>query len=297
MAEKVSTGVVAEPLLDRLLGDLVPGVPFSDERAAYEGAAARAVTEHRDHREAWYGDLVGPLRVPASATPAVLGALRPGDHGLPVVLTPDPVSDDLLGSLRTARSMLLDNHRVELVGVELPFAAADSAADAARLGLAALDFTVPAWFMVRAEPGWESAFDVLALDGAESVALYLPEPGSPEAGATAVEGIAGVLRALVDREIPFAVTDGVTGPVTGDAGYGLLNLLAAVRAALAGAPAAALVPVLTERDLDEMAAAARRTTEADAAATRAFLSTVRCPSIREMVQALEGEGLIEPDAA
>src|SRR5690242_2289890 len=146
------TGLVVEPLLDDLLSDFVPAVPTVAGAAseAGAGAVAQAVAVHRDHHAAWYGDLIGPLRVPASATTAVLAALRPGDHALPIVLTPDPAADDLLGRLRTARSLLLDNHRVELVGIELPFAAADSAADAARRALDALDFTVPAWFMVKA---------------------------------------------------------------------------------------------------------------------------------------------------
>lgn len=341
------SGPVVEPLLDGLLSDLVPAVPVL-EGAPVEGraeAAALAVAEHREHRAAWYGDLIGPLRVPASATPSVLAALRPGDHAMPVVLTPDPVSADLLGGLRAARSLLLDNHRVELAGVELPFAAADSAADAARLALDALDFTVPAWFMVRAEPGWEPAFDVLAQDGAESVALYLPAPGPAGPAGTArpgwpdgrdgvdrtdgrdgvdgrdavdgrdevdrpdgrdgdgVDAVAGVLRALIDRELPFAVTDGVTGLVTGGggggapSGYGVLNLLVASRAALDGTGVPALAAILRDADRAGLAAEVRRMSEADAAIVRAFLSTVGCPSIREMVEELAGAGLIEPDAA
>ena len=288
------TGPVVEPLLDDLLSDFVPAVPTvaGAPSEAGAGAVALAVAVHRDHHAAWYGDLIGPLRVPASATTAVLAALRPGDHAQPIVLTPDPAADDLLGRLRTARSLLLDNHRVELVGIELPFAAADSAADAARRALDALDFTVPAWFMVKAEPGWEPAFDVLAQDGAESVALYLPQPS-----AGVFSGVAGVLRALIDRELPYAVTDGIAGLVTTDAGHGLLNLLCATRAALNGAETAELATILAETETAPLAAAARRMSEADAAIVRAFLPTISGPSIRDLVDALEAEGLIEPDAA
>lgn len=289
------TGPVVEPLLDDLLSDSVPAVP-TDSGAASEVAAAavaQALAEHRDHRAAWYGDLIGPLRVPASATVALLGSLRPGDHALPIVLTPDSASDDLLARLRAARALLLDNHRVELVGVELPFAAANSAAEAARRALDALDFTVPAWFMVKAEPGWEPAFDVLAQDGAESVALYLPKPSGPEI----FTGVAAVLRALIDRELPYAVTEGITGLVTTAQGYGLLNLLDATRAALNGAETPTLTAILAEAEITPLASAARRMSEADAAIVRAFLPTVSGPSIRDMVEALESEGLIAPDAA
>jgi len=37
--------------------------------------------------------------------------------------------------------------------------------------------------------------------------------------------------------------------------------------------------------------------EAEAAVIRAFLPTITGPSIRELVEALEAEDLIEPDAA
>jgi hypothetical protein len=224
---------------------------------------------------------------------SLLGALRPGDHSLPIVLTPDPASDDLLAQLRAARALLLDNHRVELVGVELPFAASNSAADAARRALDALDFTVPAWFMVKAEPGWEPAFDVLAQDGAESVALYLPPPST----STIFTEVAAVLRALIDRELPYAVTDGIIGLATTSAGHGLLNLLCATHAAIKGAESDALATVLAETELETLTTAVRRMSEADAAIVRAFLPTISGPSIRDMVQELEGEGLIEPDAA
>jgi hypothetical protein len=287
-------GPVVEPLLDDLLSDFVPAVPSVGEVSDLAaGAVARALAEHREHRAAWYGDLIGPLRVPASATVSLLGSLRPGDHALPITLTPDPASDDLLTSLRAARALLLDNHRVELVGVELPFAAADSAANAARRALDALDFTVPAWFMVKAEPGWEPAFDVLAQDGAESVALYLPEPSGPEI----FTGIAAVLRALIDRELPYAVTDGITGLVATVAGHGLLNLLCATRAALNGAETPELAAILAESEITPLAAAARRMSEADAAIVRAFLPMISAPSIRELVEDLEAADLIEPDAA
>jgi hypothetical protein len=294
-AGHLGTGPVVEPLLDDLLSDLVPPVRDVAGVPAETGAGpvAQALAAHREHHAAWYGDLIGPLRVPASATGSLLAALRPGDHALPIVLTPDPASDDLLGRLRAARTLLLDNHRVELVGVELPFAAADSAADAARLALDALDFTVPAWFMVRAEPGWEPAFDVLAQDGAESVALYLPAPDSPKI----VTGVAAVLRALIDRELPYAVTDGLAGLVSTPGGHGLLNLLCATRAALNGAETPELATILAETEIAPLASVARRMSEADAAIVRAFLPTVSVPSIRDLVEALEAAGLIEPDAA
>jgi hypothetical protein len=293
-AAHAGTGPVVDPLLDDLLSDSAPR-QIDDADA---DAVVRALDAHRDHRLAWYGDLIGPLRVPASATLTLLAALRSSDDSMPILLMPDLDSDDLLGELRAARSLLLDNHRVELTGIELPFAVAGSAADAARLALEALDFTVPAWFMVAAEPGWEPAFDVLAKDGAESVALQLPLPTSSATGDGSVfDGVAVAIRALIDRELPYSVIDGVGGLVTSDEGHGVLNLLGATRAALNGAGVEELSAILTERDLAPLAAAARRMSEADAATVRAFLTTVSAPSIRDLIDDLAAEDLIEPDAA
>jgi hypothetical protein len=291
------TGPVVEPLLDGLLADVVR----TDEAGRYTRQAAdQSLVAHRDHRRAWYGDLVGALRVPVPATEDVVYALHASDAGLPLVLVagaaslPDGDGSDaaLLEELRRARFQLLDNHRVELTGVELPLAGAGagSPGDRARITLDSLDFTVPAWFSFPAEPGWEEAFAVLAEDGAESVALALGEPSK-------AAGVAGAMRALIDRDLPYAITSGLSGLATDESGFGLLNVLGATRAALNGAEAGELAVILAETRIEPLASAARRMSEADAATARAFLPVLVPPSIREMIAALEAEGLIEPDAA
>ena len=287
------TGPVVEPLLDGLLADLVRG----DASGRFVRAAVdQSLTTHRDHRRAWYGDLVGPLRVPVPATEDLIYALHASDAGLPILLVAGtaPDGDDLalLEDLRRARFQLLDNHRVELTGVELPLAAAGagSLAERARIMLDSLDFTVPAWFTVPAEPGWDEAFGVLAEDGAESVALALPSPSG-------AAGAAGTLRALIDRDLPYALTSGISGLVTDADGFGLLNALGATRAALNGAEAGEMAVILAETGVQPLASAVRRMSEADAATVRAFLPVLVPPSIREAIEALAAEGLIEPDAA
>lgn len=279
------TGPVVEPLLDGLLADTVGG------------DAAKSLAAHRDHRRAWYGDLVGPLWVPVPATEAVIYALHTSDSNLPVVLVALDGDDDLqmLEDLRRARFQLLDNYRVELTAVELPFAGpqAGSVAERARVMLDSLDFTAPAWFRVPAEPGWEPAFDVLAEDGAENVSLHLPAVSA----ASAAAGAAEAMRVLIDRDLPYSITSGVTGLVTDADGFGLLNVLCATRAALNGAEAGEMAVILAETDVQPLAAAVRRMSEADAATARAFLPVVVPPSIRELITALEAEGLIAPDAA
>jgi hypothetical protein len=308
----LDTGPVVEPLLDGLLLDAVPSLSGD---GAGPGDVALAVAAHREHRRAWYGDLLGPLRVPASAVEAFIYALRPGDDSIRIVLTaerddrapfdgPCAPSNHPLTQVRRARAQVLDNHRVELTGIELALAdfligdedgvpAPGAVRDATRRALDALDFTVPAWLTVEAVPSWVPAFDVLAEDAAESVALRLPKPAwAPEPGLTA-----SVLHALSERDLPFAVVGGVEGLSTTANGFGLLNLLTAVRAETTGVATDEVATGLAEPSLERLASAARAVTPAEAAAVRDLLQSVSPDSVRDVVDALELEGLIAPDAA
>jgi hypothetical protein len=186
----------------------------------------------------------------------------------------------------------VDDDRVEVAGVELPLPRAAEPALAARAALAALNVSVPAWFVVPPEAGWLPALEVLAQDGAESVALHVP--GAPADG---FAGAAAVLRRAVDLDVAVAVTAGELPVVTDATGCGLLNLLGAVRAALNGADTHEVAAVLAATSPAPLAAAARRMSDADAAVVRAFLPTVTCPSVRSVVEDLEALGLIAPDAA
>lgn len=293
------TGTVVDTLVDGLLGDVVPvpavaGVADSDTVAIARPHVADAVAAHRDHRASWYGDLLGPMRVPASSVPDVLAALVRRDHALPVtlVLPPVPASGpgggDPLAELHEARALIIDDDRIEIVGVELPLPAGPEPAGAARRALAALDVSVPAWFVVPPDVRWLPALDVLAEDGAESVALHVGDD---------VAGAAAVLRRAVDLDVAVAATSGDLPVVTDDTGCGLLNLLCAVRAALNGASPEEVTTVLACRRPEPLCSAARRMSDADAAVVRAFLPVVTTPSVREVVADLESLALIAPDAA
>jgi hypothetical protein len=301
-AEDAGTGPVVDTLVDGLLADVVPapgpgpaggsvGGPADggDTVAFARPLVADAVAAHRDHRAAWYGDLLGPMRVPTSAVADVVAALIPRDHALPVTLVPSAAgSPDPLAELHAARALLIDDDRVQLVGVELPLPLAAEPALAARAALAALNVSVPAWFVVPPDTAWLPALDVLAEDGAESVALHV---GADVAGAAAV------LRRAVDLDVAVAVTAGALPVVTDASGCGLLNLLCGVRAALNGASPAEVTAVLACERPEPLCSAARRMSEADAAVVRAFLPVVTTPSVREAVAELESMSLIAPDAA
>lgn len=297
------TGPVVDTLVDGLLGDVVPvpavaGVADSDTVAIARPHVADAVAAHRDHRASWYGDLLGPMRVPAASVPDVMAALAPRDHALPVTLVLPPVPSSAPGAvsgagnplaeLREARALMIDDDRIEIVGVELPLPGGPEPAGAARRALAALDVSVPAWFVVPPDVRWLPALDVLAEDGAESVALHVGDD---------VAGAAAVLRRAVDLDVAVAATSGDLPVVTDDTGCGLLNLLCAVRAALNGASPEEVTAVLACRRPEPLCSAARRMSDADAAVVRAFLPVVTTPSVREVVADLESLALIAPDAA
>ena len=301
---EAGTGPVVETLVDGLLADPVP-LPQVELRADGFGPdgdtvgierphVADALARHRDHRASWYGDLLGPLRVPTASVADVVAGLIARDHGMAVTLVPPPGSPDPLADLHAARALLIDDDRVEITGVELPLPRAAEPALAARAALAALNVSVPAWFVVPSDAGWLPALDVLAEDGAESVALHV---GATSRDARGWEGAAAVLRRAVDLDVAVAVTTGALPVITDQTGCGLLNLLGAVRAALNGADAAEVAAVLASTAPEPLAAAARRMSDADAAVVRAFLPVVTCPSIRSVVEDLESLGLIAPDAA
>jgi hypothetical protein len=303
--EEAGSGPVVETLVDGLLADPVPVPPGSAGFEPDGGTVpierphvADALATHRDHRGSWYGDLLGPLRVPTSAVSDVAAGLIARDHGMPVMLVPPPGSPDPLAELHAARALLIDDDRVQVTGVELPLPRAAEPALAARAALAALDVSVPAWFVVPPDTAWLPALDVLAEDGAESVALHLGRAGSAATGTgDGWTGAAAVLRRAVDLDVAVAVTAGGLPVVTDGTGCGLLNLLGAVRAALNGADVAEVAAVLAATTPEPLAAAARRMSDADAAVVRAFLPVVTCPSIRSVVEDLESLGLIAPDAA
>jgi len=299
------TGPVVDTLVDGLLGDVVP-VPAAVGPAGVVGGdtvarppVADAVAAHRDHRASWYGDLLGPMRVPAAPVADVVAALLPRDHALPVTLVvpsvPGAVLDpqvDPVAELHAARALLVDDDRIEVVGVELPLPGGPEPAAAARRALAALDVSVPAWFVVPPDVRWLPALDVLAADGAESVALHVGSGADAD-----VAGAAAVLRRAVDLDVAVAATSGELPVVTEDSGCGLLNLLCAVRAALNGASPEEVTAVLACRRPEPLCSAARRMSDADAAVVRAFLPLLTTPSVREAVAELESLSLIAPDAA
>ena len=302
-------GTLVDGLLDGLLSDVVPQPPGPLD------AVARALEAHREHARAWYGDLVGPLSVPAAAVGQLVDALRSSDHAMRVVLM-SPWNGPAEGRMQAGRAQLLDDDRVELAGVELSLAPAPTPASAAVRTLADLDVSAPAWLRIPAAPSWIEALDEIenASYGltlcAERVALVLPAA----ADGAAHQGVAAMIQSLASRKLSFCIV-GQPGEapidlVTSGSAYGLLNLLCAVARAAEGAGASdgavigdiaarlsQLTTLLGDTDSEAVIDEARRIGPAAAAATRALFDRVSCGSVRALVGDLEAAGLIVPDVA
>ncbi|HET9657622.1 MAG TPA: hypothetical protein VFP72_19885 [Kineosporiaceae bacterium] len=290
-------GPVSPALLEALFDDAaLLAVPEPDLTASLD--------RHRRLRAEPAGELLlGPLLVPAGRVEALTQALLPGDHALPVVLVPDPGPGPAgpreavaqLAALRTARYLLLDDDRVQPVGVVVALPGGTDPGAAARAVVDALDFTVPAW--LRPAPGDDGAglLEVLAEDGAEGLAL-------PAAGPDALPDrlLAALLRAAVDRELTIRATGGplpLLRPPAGVAtdGPGALNLLCAVRAALNGAETAELTEILVAVEPGPLLSAVRGMSDADAAVVRAFLAAVPLAPIASALVELDDLALLPAD--
>jgi hypothetical protein len=288
----------AEPgVLDGLLddGSAPAGVPIE-----------ASLSTHRTLLDGPHRDLLGPLVVPARDAAGLRDALTSSDMGLKILLDAGsarsqagsvaaPPPGDPLDALRDARTALLDEDRVEVVGARLPLPPIDDPARAATALLAALDISVPAWITVPAGPQAAGALEILARDGAESITL---DPGT----GTGAE-LAGLLRRAVDLDLTFRATVPATAAAHGGrSGAGLvgdghapgaLNLLCAVRAALNGAEEPDLERILAEQQPDPLLSAIRRMSPADGAVARAFLVGVSVPDAAAAVAELDGFGLLE----
>jgi hypothetical protein len=208
-----------------------------------DGAVATAVTAHRADRRADHGLVVGPLLAPVSRLGDVLDALdaAPTSEPLDLVL----VADTGLVEAGEARSILLDDDRVELIGLHVVLPVDGPLGDVARITLDTLDFALSAAVEVPRAVGWRDALDVLAEDGAERAAFRVD--------ATTAAELAAIIVAVVQRSLAFTVAGGVRSAVAstdadGVLHHGAVNILAATAAALDGREELQVAALLAESD-------------------------------------------------
>ena len=225
-----------------------------------------ALRAHREHRAAAYADLVGAFVVSDVALPDLIAAVR--DEGAGEPLSVSVVVTGGAGAIEPAVRWAVRAEELTLAAVELGLRdEQDLPRNARRVATVVdqlrasgdLDDETPVYVepprLMGPEPtpSWLSALDeVAALDlrlkfrtGGVTADAF---PGSAE--------LAACIDAALDRELRFKCTAGLHNALrhrdeeTGFEHHGFLNVLAATRAALDGAPASDVVHVLDTTDRD-----------------------------------------------
>jgi len=282
---------------------------FVDDAAIFPPATTplpEALTAHRRHAAAWYGNLLGPLLIsdtrahelvrlleadpqaaPLPVTVVVSGGAGALDPALTWAATTATVSlgsieialrdeDDLARNARRVATMLAGSLPVDVLAfVELP---------------RAVDVSESSW-MRAAEMVAESGHRLKFRTGGETADSH---PDEPE--------FAGAIASALDLEVPFKCTAGLhhairnTAPGTGFEQHGFLNVVLATRAILDGADTGDVVRVLADRDAVACAAACAAMSADEAARLRRWFISVGSCSIDEPVQDLVELGLLTPAA-
>ncbi|WP_112674267.1 hypothetical protein [Micromonospora saelicesensis] len=230
-----------------------------DDAAVFPpGSAALhdALAAHRQHRAAWYADLVGPLLIPASDVAAgeLSGLVDPGE-GLVVGV----IGDTGIGNLPFALSFLApDGVTARQVEVAVAKRGEDPLPGIAQLlrltdelpGVEAVYAELPLTF------GLMGALDALVAaraDGTPIAAKFRTGGLAAELFPTPTE-LAAVICACRDRGLPFKLTAGLhqairhLDPETGFTHHGYANVLAATLAAADGDGVRSVAELLTVVD-------------------------------------------------
>ncbi|MEU5963139.1 hypothetical protein ABZ777_18195 [Micromonospora parva] len=240
-----------------------------DDAAVFPPGSATlpdALAAHRQHRTAWYADLVGPLLVPASTVAAgeLSGLVDPGE-GLVVGVIGDTGSGNLPFALSFLAPDGVAARQVEVAVAKRGEDPLPGIAELLRLtgelaGVEAIYAELPLTF------GLMGALDALVAaraDGVPVAAKFRTGGLAAELFPTPAE-LAAVICACRDRDLPFKLTAGLhqairhLDPETGFTHHGYANVLAATLAAADGdgvRSVAELLTVVDPRPLVERATA------------------------------------------
>ncbi|WP_027346699.1 hypothetical protein [Hamadaea tsunoensis] len=253
----MSTAAVAPipPLFTRLLDDAAVFPPGN-------ATLAQAFAGHREHRAAWYADLVGVLLLPASALKEAAAYLTPDEE-----ISIGVVGDLPLGRLTDALRAI--DPRLRVAQIE---AAVAKRGEDPRPGLGVLldvltDNDLLGYAEIPLTWGLLDALDRVAearADGVRVAAKFRTGGLAAELFPTPME-LAAVICACRDRALPFKLTAGLhhgvrhTDPETGFVHHGFLNVLAGACAAAEGGEVADVAAVIgTTQPLTLMEAARTR---------------------------------------
>jgi hypothetical protein len=265
----------------------------------------QAVAEHREHRAAAYGDLVGSFVVSDVKLPDLIGILDDRADRLDdeAPLAVNLVVTGGVGALEPAVRWADRAPLVHLAGLEFALRDEDDLARNAQRLCSMVDtleaeladvevFVEPPRLAGAPTAGWLGALDELAM---RELPLKFRTGGVDADAFPSATEVAGSISAALDRELPFKCTAGLhnavrhTDPATGFEHHGFLNVLAATRASLDGGD---VVAALEETD----AAALLRGVDEDARArTRNWFRSFGSCSVLEPHHDLVELGFIFED--
>jgi hypothetical protein len=226
-----------------------------DDAAVFPPGSASlpdAVAGHREHRSAWYRDMVGPLMLPASAVSGVAALLLDAER-LEIGIVGD-VPVDRLGRVVEEADPRLAVRQVEAAVAKR---GEDPQPGIGRvLALAASHGDLDLYAEVPLTFGLLAGLDRIAESraaGRRVAAKFRAGGLAAELFPTPVE-LAAVICACRDRDLPFKLTAGLhhalrhTDPETGFTHHGFLNVLTATLAAAAGGEVAEVAELLGATD-------------------------------------------------
>ncbi len=227
-------------------------VGLLDDAAVFPPGSAPlpdAISAHREHRAAWYAEMVGPLLLP------------PED----VAAAPADIAIGVIGA-REAVARAIDTGR-DVRQIEVPVAKrGEDPQPGLRDLLTLIDTTkIRGYAEIPLTWGLTAALDAVA----EARASGVPVAPKFRTGGLAAElfptpvELAAVICACCDRELPFKLTAGLhhalrhTDPETGFIHHGFLNVLVATAVAVEGAEPAEVAKILASGDASPLVTAAR----------------------------------------
>jgi len=282
---------VSTPALFADLVDDAAATPFGG------ATLVEAIEEHRRHRTAWYGDLLGPMLVPASTAAALIRVKDRAD--VEFALVADAGLERLDGALTALTQAGLSFQRVE---VSVAKRGEDPLPGLHRL--LAMGERFPGIQLFAEIPltwGVTEALDVVADSAAgatpQVVAMFRVGGLAAELFPTPV-ALAGVICACRDRGVRFKLSAGLhramrhNDPETGFTHHGVVNVLAACLTAASGGSLGAVADRLAASDPVPLVELVRASRDLARPLWTGFSSCL--PG--ELLPDLRAFGLLGPDA-
>jgi hypothetical protein len=249
--------------------------------------------EHAQHRKASYGDLVGPFVCPVSRVTELVETLSPDEH-LRVSLVVDVPGDAAHRALREL------DVEARLTPVAVEAAAERLGASAAAIGANIRRMPGVVGYLETPREGWDGALDLVSESGWHAAKYRtggvrdqdVPDPlhVSLFIAECIRRGIAFKLTAGLHHAVAAGFADEAAG---GRRQHGVLNVLAAVDAAQAGASQDLIAGLLATDDAAALASDISRWSQARCTRVRSVFRSFGCCGVTDPIDDLAALGLIE----